>query len=67
MNKRTLILERAMLRLAEAAEAAREEQQKMDYAHIIAHRIVENDVYFFLDTDDNSLIIASPKNCKTIR
>lgn len=67
MDKSTLILEKAMLRLAEAEKKSRDRQCKMDAAHLIAHKIVENDVYFFLDPELDLLVIASLKNVQTIR
>lgn len=66
MNKNALVLERAMLRIAEAEKCIREEQRKVDTVNTVANRIAENDVYFFLDPDSNELVIASLKSVETI-
>jgi hypothetical protein len=65
MNKRTLILERARLRLLEAEKTAIEEKRKLDTASAIASHIDDGKVRLFFE--DGMLIIASLKNVQTLR
>ncbi len=64
MNKRTLILEQAKLRLTKAQGTSKRNKQRTDMAHLVAARIIENDVYLYLDS--KLLIVASLKSIKTI-
>ena len=73
MNNRPLVIERAKLRLADAEQAFREEQQRINLgelisinAQMIANTIYDNDVYFFIDPLTNDLVISSLKTVETI-
>ena len=66
MNKHTQTLERAMLRLAKAANTVRDEALHNEMVKMLAERLDENGLYIFFEPTEGLMVTATLKTSQTI-